>query len=98
MVLAPEPIRPRMAGMGIRALELARALATEFDSLLLVPNDASEAREAAGDVPVHPVSPETLAEAAGGARAAVVSGHAASAWFEQSARAAGRGGPLRSRS
>ncbi len=25
-VLAPEPIRPRMAGMGIRALELARAL------------------------------------------------------------------------
>ena len=26
VVLAPEPIRPRMAGMGIRALELARAL------------------------------------------------------------------------
>ena len=33
-VLAPEPIRPRMAGMGIRALELARALSAEFGARL----------------------------------------------------------------
>ena len=35
-VLAPEPIRPRMAGMGIRALELARALSDEFAVRLIV--------------------------------------------------------------
>ena len=51
-VLAPEPIRPRMAGMGIRALELARVLAREFETRLLVPNDPEEAREAAGDLEV----------------------------------------------
>ena len=51
-VLAPEPIRPRMAGMGIRALELARALSrADFDVRLLVPNDPGEAREVAGRDP-----------------------------------------------
>ena len=44
-VLAPEPIRPRMAGMGIRSLELARAVGTRFDVRLLVPNDPAEAAE-----------------------------------------------------
>jgi hypothetical protein len=43
-VLAPEPIRPRMAGMGIRALEITRALAADFEVRLLVPNDPGEAR------------------------------------------------------
>ncbi|MGH9368823.1 MAG: hypothetical protein ACRD3M_14250 [Thermoanaerobaculia bacterium] len=81
-VLAPEPIRPRMAGMGIRALELARALSTEFDVRLLVPNSAEEALRAAGGVPVASVA-AGLAEAAGSVEAAVVSGHAAAAWYRE---------------
>ncbi|MGH9442641.1 MAG: hypothetical protein ACRD16_10245, partial [Thermoanaerobaculia bacterium] len=48
VVLAPEPIRPKMAGMGIRALELAKALSADFDVRFLVPNDPSEAPAAAG--------------------------------------------------
>lgn len=83
-VLAPEPIRPRMAGMGIRSLELARALGREMDAKLLVPNDPAEAAEAAGDVPVVHAPPQSdLARAAAGASAAVVSGHAANYWFHQ---------------
>jgi glycosyltransferase involved in cell wall biosynthesis len=73
-----------MAGMGIRALELARSLRREgVEARLLAPNDAGEAKEAAGDVPVARAAMDALAEAAGGAGAAVVSGHAASWWFHQ---------------
>jgi len=83
-VLAPEPIRPRMAGMGIRSLELARALGREMDTRLLVPNDPSEAAQVAGDVPVVHAPPQSdLARAAAGVSAAVVSGHAANYWFHQ---------------
>jgi len=86
-VLAPEPIRPRMAGMGIRSLELARALGREMDTRLLVPNDPAEAAQVAGDVPIAHAPPESdLARAAHGARAAVVSGHAANYWFHQAPR------------
>jgi glycosyltransferase involved in cell wall biosynthesis len=83
VVLAPEPIRPRMAGMGIRALELARALQREFDVRLLVPNDEAEVGAVAADVTVVRVAQEQLARAASGADAAVVSGHAANWWFHQ---------------
>ena len=82
-VLAPEPIRPRMAGMGIRALELARALSRASDVRLLVPNDAGEAREVSGEIPVVSAVPGSLREAARGASAAVVSGHAANSWFHE---------------
>ena len=83
-VLAPEPIRPRMAGMGIRSLELARAIGREVDVKLLVPNDPSEAAEVAGEVPVAHAPPQSdLSRAAAGATAAVVSGHAANYWFHQ---------------
>lgn len=83
-VLAPEPIRPRMAGMGIRSLELARAVGSEMEVKLLVPNDPSEAAEVAGGVPVvHAPLESDLARAAAGASAAVVSGHAANYWFHQ---------------
>ncbi len=83
-VLAPEPIRPRMAGMGIRALELARALGSAgFEPRLLVPNDVGEAREASAGVPVAPGVAGRLAGAARGASAAVVSGHAANSWFQE---------------
>ena len=83
VVLAPEPIRPRMAGMGIRALELTRALRPEFDARLLVWNAEAEARDVAGDVPVVPIGAAGLAAAAAGAGAAIVSGHAGSAWFRE---------------
>jgi glycosyltransferase involved in cell wall biosynthesis len=82
-VLAPEPIRPRMAGMGIRALELARALSREHATRLLVPNDPEEARGPAGDLEVVGAPAGRLAEAARGCSAAVVSGHAANSWFHE---------------
>ena len=72
-----------MAGMGIRALELARTLRGEFDVRLLVGNDPAEAAAAAGDIPVVAAAPGGLAAAAVGADAAVVSGHAANWWFHQ---------------
>ena len=83
-VLAPEPIRLRMAGMGIRALELARAIGDRFEVRLVVPNDSAEAAEVAENVPVvrSPAATD-LARAAAGAEAAVVSGHAANFWFHQ---------------
>ena len=80
-VLAPEPIRPRMAGMGIRALELARAMGREFDVRLLVPNDPAEAEEVSGGVPI--VTATDLGRAAEGSQVAIVSGHAANSWFHQ---------------
>jgi hypothetical protein len=82
-VLAPEPVRPKMAGMGIRALELARAMAGELSPRLLVPNPEEEAREVAPDLEVVSAPLSRLAEAASGADAAVVSGHAANWWFHQ---------------
>ena len=70
--------------MGIRALELARAIGREMDAKLLVPNDPAEAAEVAGEVPVTHAPPQSdLARAAAGASAAVVSGHAANYWFHQ---------------
>jgi glycosyltransferase involved in cell wall biosynthesis len=72
-----------MAGMGIRALELARALSEEFDVRLLVPNESAEASSVAGAVPVVAAPLDALRRAAEGAEAAIVSGHAANWWFEQ---------------
>jgi glycosyltransferase involved in cell wall biosynthesis len=72
-----------MAGMGIRALELARALSAEFGARLLVPNDPAEAREVAEGIEVAPARRGSLAAAAEGAGAAVVSGHAANDWFHE---------------
>ena len=82
VVLAPEPIRPKMAGMGIRALELAKAAAAEFDVRLLVPNDPAEAPAAEGVAIVQapPGSGAFHAEIRD-CRAALVSGHAASSFF-----------------
>src|SRR6187401_242451 len=84
-VLAPEPIRPRMAGMGIRALELARALSREHEVRLLVPNDPGEAREAAGEgsLQIALAPPGSLGDASRGAAGALVSGHAANSWFHE---------------
>lgn len=83
VVLAPEPVRSRMAGMGIRALEIARALQREFDVRLLVGNDPAEVASLAPDLTALRVPPGQLGVAAQGADAAVVSGHAANWWFHQ---------------
>jgi glycosyltransferase involved in cell wall biosynthesis len=72
-----------MAGMGIRALELARALAEGFSVRLLVPNDPAEAAEVAGGLEVAAAPPGRLGSAARGCDAGVVSGHAANWWFHQ---------------
>jgi glycosyltransferase involved in cell wall biosynthesis len=85
-VLAPEPIRPRMAGMGIRALEIARALSEEFSVRLLVPNAPAEAAEVADGLEIAAAPPHGVGEAARGCEAGIVSGHAASAWFHQAPR------------
>jgi glycosyltransferase involved in cell wall biosynthesis len=83
VILAPEPIRPKMAGMGIRALEISRVLRAEFDVRLLVGNDPAEAASVAGDVAVVAAPAGQLAAAAVNADAAIVSGHAANWWFHQ---------------
>jgi hypothetical protein len=73
-----------MAGMGIRALELSRALSRSgADVTLLVANDEAEAAAANPGVAVRRVDTSALAPAAAGADAAVVSGHAANWWFHQ---------------
>lgn len=69
--------------MGIRALELARALAREFDVHLLVPNGAAEAAAVAGSLSVVASTSPEAARIAPLADAAVVSGHAANAWFRR---------------
>jgi len=69
--------------MGIRALELARVLRSEFDVRLLVGNDLAEAASVARDIPVVAAIPGRLAAAAVNADAAVVSGHAANWWYHQ---------------
>jgi len=69
--------------MGIRALELARALSREFEVLLLTPNDPAEAREVAGPLAVAAISDVSPAAALRGVEAAIVSGHAANWWFHE---------------
>ena len=69
--------------MGIRALEIARALSEEFAVRLLVPNAPAEAAEVAGGLEVAAAPPGGVGQAARGCAAGVVSGHAASAWFHQ---------------
>jgi glycosyltransferase involved in cell wall biosynthesis len=71
-----------MAGMGIRAFEMARALAADFSVRLLSPGDPADAPPAPG-VELHDAPPGSLSFAglAGEADAALVSGHAANAFF-----------------
>lgn len=81
-VVSPEPIRPKMAGMGIRALEIAKSLAGEFDVRLLTPSDGSEA-VSSGGLTVVAAAPgsEAFGRETKGADAALVSGHAANHFF-----------------
>jgi glycosyltransferase involved in cell wall biosynthesis len=81
-VVAPEPVRPRMAGMGIRAFEIARALCEEFDVRLLVPGDPAEAPPAPGlEIRAALPGTEEFARLARHSDGALVSGHAAGAFF-----------------
>lgn len=76
--------------MGIRALEIARALSVsgELGVRLIVPNNSVEAAEAASLAPASGLEivsapPERAGAAARGCDAGVVSGHAANWWFHQ---------------
>ena len=81
-VVAPEPIRPSMAGMGIRALELAAALAPRFDVRLLASNDPAEAPRRPGlEVVAAPPGSAAFHRELKACDAALVSGHAASEVF-----------------
>jgi len=82
-IVAPEPIRPSMAGMGIRAFELASALASRFEIRLLAPNDPSEAPRRAGVAVVSAPSGSTaFHRELRSCDAVLVSGHAASEVFQ----------------
>jgi len=84
LVLAPEPIRVRMAGMGIRAAEIARHLALAGNSVTLLtpgpPEEAPDALRVPG-VSVARLETTALGALAGRHDGAVVSGHAANALF-----------------
>lgn len=82
VVVAPEPVRGTMAGMGIRALEIARTLSAEFSVRLLTPGDTAATVPVAG-VEVVEAAPESpaFAAAARESDAALVSGHAANFFF-----------------
>lgn len=69
--------------MGIRALELARALEETVPVRLLVPNNPAEASEVAGDLEVVAAPPGRIGAAARDCGAGVVSGHAANGWFHE---------------
>ena len=82
-VVAPEPIRPSMAGMGIRALELAGSLAPRFEVRLLAPNDPAEAPRRAGVAVVSaPPGSASFHRELRACDAALVSGHAANEVFQ----------------
>lgn len=83
VVLAPEAIRPGMAGMGIRALEIAAALAPRFDVRLLAPNGEGPSEAAARGVSgvVAPPGSPAFHRELRACDAALVSGHAAGAVF-----------------
>ncbi len=71
-----------MAGMGIRAYELARALARERPVRFVVPNPVADVPATDG-LEVVSAPPEAIGRAVGGCTAAVVSGHAANHFFHQ---------------
>jgi glycosyltransferase involved in cell wall biosynthesis len=78
-IVAPEPIRPSMAGMGIRALELAATLSTRFDVKLLAPNDPAESPRREGvEILAAPPGSAAFHRELKACEAALVSGHAAS--------------------
>lgn len=88
LILAPEPIRPRMAGMGIRAAEIARHLSlADHPVLLLSPGDPTEAPAWLTDagVRVERLDPDRLAVEVKRSDAAIVSGHVANDLFHRAA-------------
>ncbi len=83
-VLSPEPIRDRMAGMGIRAAEIARHLSLADHPVTLAtpgPADAAPVWLREAGVRVVECDPSRIGALAAGHDAAVVSGHAANDFF-----------------
>ena len=74
IVLSPEPLRARMAGMGIRALKIAEALHRAGHDVIMA---SPRIETMAGTLPeVVPYGTERFQSAARNAELAVVSGHA----------------------
>ena len=88
LVLSPEPARARMAGMGIRACEIARHLAAAGHSTTLAaPGDPAEAPEWLGSsgVAFERLEAAALAPLAARHDGAVVSGHVSNELFRAAA-------------
>lgn len=77
-LLSSEPVRPRMAGIGIRYLELARRLpARGIDVVLVSPAAPEETAELGLDLPVRRFERGRLRELLAGCQAAVAQGQLA---------------------
>ena len=77
-LVSSEPIRPRMAGIGIRYLELARRLPRPgLETVLVSPAPLEEAAEVAGELPVRRFEPGRLAALLADCDAAVAQGQLA---------------------
>jgi glycosyltransferase involved in cell wall biosynthesis len=77
-LLSSEPIRPRMAGIGIRYLELARRLPQHgIDVVLVSPAEPEETRSLGLDAPVRRFEPGRLREILADCGAAVAQGQLA---------------------
>jgi glycosyltransferase involved in cell wall biosynthesis len=77
-LLSSEPVRPRMAGIGIRYLELARRLpALGIETVLVSPADPAETAELGLDAPVRRFERGRLREILGDCQAGVAQGQLA---------------------
>ncbi|HEY2740309.1 MAG TPA: hypothetical protein VGK45_18000, partial [Thermoanaerobaculia bacterium] len=77
-LVSSEPIRPKMAGIGIRYLELARRLPRYgFDVVLISPADPAETAALGLESPVRHFERGRLREILGDCQAAVAQGQLA---------------------
>jgi len=74
LLLCPEPVRPTMAGVGIRFCEMARTLAGRFSVTLGIPNEPAQAPALDGVTAVR-YDGETMARLCRQADAVVLHGH-----------------------
>ena len=79
LLLCPERVRPAMAGVGIRFLEMARSLGRRFEVTLAIPNDPAELPDSG--VQVAQYGAASMAELCRGADAVVLHGHVSNLYF-----------------
>ncbi len=81
LILCPEPIRPVLAGMGIRSWETARVLATSAEVILGIPNDPADAPAPPG-FRLRRYDAGSIGALAEAAQVVVVLGHASDVYFD----------------